>query len=100
MHTRSGRRTPNSHGTRVVRGTLSDVIDFGPCPGGCGARTWQSRWCAPCCFSPDKLLIYLRQAMEALEAHQAPEDVRLVDSLRKFTRNALEHAAARTREGT
>jgi hypothetical protein len=95
MHTRGGKRRPNSHGTRVVRGALSDVTDFAPCPGGCDHTTWQGRWCAPCCFAPDKLLSKLREAMEALERHRAPEDERLVADLHRLTTDALTHAAMR-----
>jgi hypothetical protein len=87
MRTTNGQRRPTS-GIRVTH----EPQNWQPCPGKCGASTIDGRWCLPCCISPARLLSKLREAMEALEAHRAPEDAKLVGELHKLTTDALWHS--------
>lgn len=91
MRTRNGRIHPTFGQGQRLRGNAG--INWQPCPGRCGSSTVDGRWCAPCCSAPDTLLSKLREAMEALEAHRAPEDSRLVAELHGLTTDALMHGS-------
>lgn len=85
MMNRGGRKHPTvGQGRRVVA-----EVNWRPCPGHCGADTVEGRWCHVCCCEPEKLVAHLRDAVDALKAHRAPEDRAIVAKLDSVITTAL-----------